>query len=109
MDLNFSLFRNLLVSVFKLSDNCTQQIESVRQVLDVIFTLAADLNKFLKHLGVSQHAKAVIILAKIKQNSISVQCFFEIVFVFGGKRVKKAHNNLATLLGQNFLHFLLLG
>jgi hypothetical protein len=76
--------------------------------LDVFIALTADLNKLLQHIGVSQHAKAVIVLAELKQNSVSVQGLLEIVFVIGRQSIKKSHNYLVTFLSENFLHFLLL-
>ena len=50
----------------------------------------------------------MVIIAKLEQNSVGVKSLLEIVFVFLRKRVKKAHNNLITLFGQNLLHLLLL-
>ncbi len=50
----------------------------------------------------------MIVLAELKQNSVSVQGLLEIVFVVGRQSIKKSNNYLVAFLCENFLHFLLL-
>lgn len=82
MNLNFSFFRDFLVSVFEFSNDRAKQVVRVGQILNVIIALTADLDEFLEHLGVGQHSKAVVVLTKLEQNRVGVQSLFKIVFVF---------------------------
>ena len=80
----------------------------VGKVLDVVFTLAADHYELLKYFWARKHVEAVVVIAELHEDGVSVESLLEVVLVFGGERVEKAQHDLVAFLGEDVLHFLLL-
>ena len=108
LDLKFSLIRNFLISIWKLSDDCVEQVQGVRQIHLIFFTLAANSDKLEEGFRGSQNVEAVVIFAEVLQDGLSVQSLLDVVSVFAWHVIEESHHDLSSLLGQNLLHLLLL-
>lgn len=103
----FFIFEEVFVLFNKLSDNVSEQLEGIWQVLPIVVRLAANTDNLFENGFLSQNLEAVFILTEFLQDGVSIECHLEIILIFARKLVNEEIDNVIAFFFENLLHELL--